>query len=303
MVVAVIGLLRTNCVIVKLQGGLGNQMFQYATARSLSKDGPVYFDLSFFSKNHFSTENFTARDYKLNLFKKLKGKEFNQKLIRAITTKNKKYLFVKRLLPDHFKNITYLNDENISSYQPKYVSIYLDGYFQDPTHFESIRGILLSEFKFPEIPLNLNYLADKISRCQNAISIHVRRGDYLKPAINDVHGVLSSNYYKNATDYMSAEVANPTYFIFSDDAEWCNVNLPFIHNEKYIVGQKYNDWVDMHLMSLCKHHIIANSSFSWWGAWLNQNPDKIVLAPESWHADKEVNERFRHIIPGNWMRL
>jgi len=290
-------------IIVKLQGGLGNQMFQYATARSLSKNNPVYFDLSFFSNNHISTENFTARQYRLHLFKNLKGIKINRKLIRVILTENKKYRLVKKLLPDHLKYITRLNDDNILNDHLRTASCYLDGYFQNPAYFESIRNVLLAEFKFPEVPDNLNYLASKISECKNAVSIHVRRGDYLKPVINNVHGVLSSKYYNSATDHIKLKIANPVYFIFSDDAEWCNANLPFIYGEKYVVSLQHDDWIDMYLMSLCKHHIIANSSFSWWGAWLGQNSDKIVLAPESWYVDKEVNARFKHIIPDNWIRL
>jgi hypothetical protein len=277
-------------------------MFQYATARSLSKNNPVYFDLSFFSNNHISTENFTARQYRLHLFENLKGIKINRKLIRIILTENRKYRFLKRLLPDHLKYITYLNDDNILDGNLGVASLYLDGYFQNPAYFDNIRNVLLAEFKFPGVPHNLNYLVSKIMECKNAVSIHVRRGDYLKPIINSVHGILSSAYYKNATDHIKLKIADPVYFIFSDDAEWCTINLPFINDEKHIISQ-HDDWIDMYLMSLCKHHIVANSSFSWWGAWLSQNSDGIVLAPGSWYADKEVNERFKRIIPGSWIRL
>ena len=135
-----------------------------------------------------------------------------------------------------------------------------------------------------------------------SVSLHVRHGDYVTNAdTNSFHGVCSLDYYKNAVSKIKQEMPLP-FFIFSDDIIWAKENLDFIGNMTFI---EYNgatpDHEEMYLMSLCQHNIIANSSFSWWGAWLNQNPNKIIIAPQNWFNDVSLDTK--DLIPNEWIRL
>lgn len=285
-------------VIVKLMGGLGNQMFQYAAARALTS-GKIYFDYSFLNKNNISSEGFTARRFELHIFRRLKIKILNPYVKRLLLTTNKKYDLLKFLFPNRLKRICHINDSNINenlSKKHQNEILYLDGYFQKPTCFNEIRKSLLDEFAFPELDDKFTELLNEIEN-SNSVAIHIRRGDYLKSKINEHHGILPITYYQDAISYLSDKLTNPYYFVFSDDPAWCAENLLFLDN-KYIVSDDHQTWVDMYLMSQCKHHIIANSSFSWWGAWLNKNPDKIVIAPKRWFMETETN-----IIPEEWISL
>jgi hypothetical protein len=286
-------------IIVKLMGGLGNQMFQYTAARSLSSSQRIYFDYSFLNNNNTSLEGFTARTFELNVFNNLKINGISSYLLRFLLSKNKKYALLKRLLPTKFKKVIYVNEENFKDTITKFnghFSYYLDGYFQNPLHFESMRKSLLKEFSFPNTSFSFNELKNEIKQV-NSVSIHIRRGDYLNPNVSDFHGILSLEYYQKAVSIINTKIINPVYFIFSDDPNWCKENLLFI-NEKIIVSGNQEAWIDMYLMTQCKHQIIANSSFSWWGAWLNQNPDKVVISPKKWFTSIETN-----IIPKEWISL
>ncbi len=161
---------------------------------------------------------------------------------------------------------------------------YLVGYWQSEKYFLEVDSIIRSDFTFkaPLVGLNVEF-AKKISQL-NAISLHLRRGDYVTDKkTNQILGVCPIEYYQAATQHMAKHVERPHYFIFSDDVPWAKNNLrldfPCHYIEHNIGTESHND---MHLMSLCQHHIIANSSFSWWGAWLNPSPTKIVVAPQQW---------------------
>lgn len=286
-------------VIVKLMGGLGNQMFQYAAARALSGNEKIYLDTSFLKNNTISNENFTARAFELNVFQNLLQKSINNNLLRFLLSKKKKYTYLRKVLPSKFRNIKFVYDDNFGDFLSKSnanSSLYLDGYFQNPTYFDGIRPALLNEFRFIETTENISHIKNNILT-SNAISLHIRRGDYLKANVNSVHGILPLSYYEQAVSYLNEKLKNPIYFIFSDDPDWCTENLSFLKN-KYIVSGNYPSWIDMHLMSICKHHIIANSSFSWWGAWLNENKEKLVVCPKTWFVSQSTN-----IIPNEWIVL
>ena len=136
-----------------------------------------------------------------------------------------------------------------------------------------------------------------------AVSLHIRRGDYVSnPVTNNYHGTCSLAYYKKAVLLLKEKIENPSFFIFSDDLLWARENLDFINDMTFIdLDKSIPDHEEMHLMSQCKHNIIANSSFSWWGAWLNENSDKIVIAPKKWFSDNTINTE--DLIPAKWMRI
>lgn len=179
---------------------------------------------------------------------------------------------------------------------------YLSGYWQSEKYFRAMASVIRTDFTFKSSLVNLNAeLADQIAKV-NAVSLHVRRGDYVKnKKTNATHGLCSLDYYRGAIRYVSGRVKQPCFFIFSDDISWVKDNLKMDFPCHYVDhNQGVESYNDMRLMSLCKHHIIANSSFSWWGAWLNSNPDKIVVAPRKWFVNlHDVNDLF----PQGWLTL
>ena len=179
---------------------------------------------------------------------------------------------------------------------------YISGYWQSEQYFQDHISIIRSDFKF-KIPFSEHNaeLAKKIGQV-NAVSLHVRRGDYAaNPIVLATHGLCSLQYYKEAIRFVSERVNEPYFFIFSDDIEWVKDNLEIGFQHQYIDHnyglESYND---MRLMSLCQHHIIANSSFSWWGAWLNPSPAKLVVSPEKWFSN---DNQATDLIPREWVRL
>ncbi|WP_443938129.1 alpha-1,2-fucosyltransferase [Pedobacter sp. MW01-1-1] len=284
-------------IICKLMGGLGNQMFQYATARYLAFPQKVHLDLSFLEKNTESTDVFTARAHELKIFENLYSSFVNPYYKKFIFSESPLLCVIKPKYQE-------INDNNISKFIHQGLkNIYLDGYFQNPSYFEEIKQELIQDFKFPQLHEAQENLANLIKTASNSVSLHIRRGDYLKPNLTDIHGVLNITYYKNAINYINQKIENPIFYIFSDDIEWCKQNFNFLQFEQHFISHTCAAWLDMYLMSICKHNIIANSSFSWWGALLNTYPDKIVIAPKNWFEDKALNEKAVHISPKNWIRL
>lgn len=165
------------------------------------------------------------------------------------------------------------------------------------------RSTILEDFTFINMPNKRNQSVLNMIDSKNSISIHVRRGDYVSnAATNKYHGLCDLGYYKKSIDYISKRVESPVYYIFSDDISWCKINLKIKGNVTYISHNNGdNSWEDMRLMSRCKHNIIANSSFSWWAAWLNTNLDKIVIAPRNWYKDLPRN--MTDIIPSSWLTV
>jgi hypothetical protein len=179
---------------------------------------------------------------------------------------------------------------------------YLSGYWQSEKYFHKVAETIRSDFSFtnPLSQLNVSW-ANKIAACQ-AVSLHVRRGDYVADLkTNANHGVLLLDYYRASIDVIAARVTAPEFFIFSDDISWVKAQLKIDFPCHYIDHNQGKDsYNDMRLMSLCKHHIIANSSFSWWGAWLNRSPEKIVIAPKQWFANAQ---RPTDLLPQAWISL
>lgn len=179
-------------------------------------------------------------------------------------------------------------------------SVFYDGYWQNEGNFKHIRQQVLEAFQFPKMKDELNINLVKMLQQTNSVSCHVRRGDYLK---DPNMCICTSDYYVHAVAKMK-ELVNPDlYCIFSDDIEWCKENLSALCKGKKMVyvdwNKGQNSFRDMQLMSLCKHNIIANSSFSWWGAWLNNNPDKIVISPNTWMNKRVINDP----ICKSWLRI
>lgn len=290
-------------IIVKLNGGLGNQFFQYALGRRLSEQNNVQLklDLSVF-------RDYPLRTYRLNNFN-ISAEIATDEEIRSLidTPRPTHYAGINRILKQtgifkasHIRERSFSFDPRILRSPP---NAYLEGYWQTERYFKTIEPILKAEFTVKDEMDSANReLADLITET-DSISLHIRRGDYvLNPATNEYHGVCSLHYYQRAINQLSTTVKNPHVFVFSDDPDWVriNLNLPCPSTLVTINGPE-KDYDDLRLMSLCDHHILANSSFSWWGAWLCSNPEKQVYAPRRWFQSPEIDTS--DLIPESWHRI
>ena len=266
-------------VITKLQGGLANQIFQWTYGKYLSEkySTPLYLDLSFY-QGQFGV---TKRDFSLNKFPNLSYNLLpNDRDISNWSNEPNKTKLVKISDNFHYYELEYKENSHY----------YLDGYWQSEKYFIEIEDIIRDNLKPLESIIEI--LKSKYPT-ENSVSIHIRRTDYVKS--NGYHPVQSIEYYQNALDLLEYD----NILIFSDDIEWCKTNL---HFDNMIFVEGNDDIEDLWLMSLCNHNIIANSSFSWWGAWLNENKDKKVIAPKKWFGEKSgLNDS--DIIPEKWIKI
>jgi hypothetical protein len=279
---------------VNLKGGLGNQMFEYATARHL---GIKYKKNLVLNTEYFLNipKGDIPRNYQLDIFhidKTAKIKETINplfKLIQKIVLKVFNKFFGEKIQIDFANILLKLN-----------LPVYLNGYFQSEKYFKDSRDILLKEFTLTkEIGQEAKRLKDILEKSEG-VCLNVRRGDYLRPDYIKIFGVLNMEYYQKALKYIKDKVKNPLVCVFSDDPEWVKKEFK-IDNVIFAGTDILKDYEQMYLMSLCKHNIIANSSFAWWGAWLNQNPNKIVIAPKQWATNKTADEL--DILPKTWIQF
>jgi hypothetical protein len=185
-------------------------------------------------------------------------------------------------------------------------SAYLNGYWQSEKYFIDIAGIIRTEFTFKCRPDETNaILLEKIGS-KNAVSLHIRRGDYVSnPGTRRIHGILGLDYYIRAIALITRHIEKVHVFVFSDDILWARENLKISLPVDFMDHNGADkDYEDLRLLSHCKHHIIANSSFSWWGAWLAENQHKMVIAPRRWFTEMGMAKRQnKDIIPEGWIKL
>jgi len=287
-------------IIVKLQGGLGNQMFQYAMGRSVSlkKDTELSLDISSFEKD-------ILRKYALS--------PFQIKARFARPEEIKKFIKYKRLHGPlrHLWNIFVASqrkyfEEKQFHFDYEVFNInkdaYIDGYWNTEKYFLDIRDILLNDFKTSNSSSKKNEEISKQISTSNSVSIHIRRGDYANDLkTNSIWGTLEQEYYEKAMKIITEKISNPKFFVFSDDMVWVKQNMNFPSDTIFINGN--NPVEDMRLMSLCKHNVIANSTFSWWGAWLNENKEKIVIGPKNWFKTKKQSTDTKDVLPLSWIKI
>lgn len=294
-------------LIIRLMGGLGNQMFQYAFAQAyaIKNNCNILIDLSWFEENKNYTGPVDKRVYELGCFS-IKPNFATDEEVKKCINKRKKHLpsFMCKMLKCEKYTDNIFRDKHACVFQEELLKLkndaYFEGYFQSEKYFTEYRDEIISSFTLNR-PLNKENmeLIEKI-KSTNAVSIHVRRGDYVK--LQDFHGLCSLEYYKKAIDYIASKIENPHFYLFSDDIQWTKENLTINYPYTVVnINDAGSGFFDMELMKNCKYNIIANSSFSWWGAWLNQNPDKIVIAPKRWFAND--NMRDNDIIPERWIKI
>lgn len=283
--------------IVKFLGGLGNQMFQYAFYLSLKHHyGKVKADLTGFkdySLHHgfelekvFGIKLETAREWDLRLYLPERRDWLTRKLRRIYGTKHAWYPekvefgFDKRIYLDPYPR-------------------YFWGYWQHEAYLKGIEPQIQKSFTFKGDLEGHNLATAQQIKQTPAVSLHVRRGDYLNHPI--LGNVSNLPYYEKAIETIKKSVGSPQFFVFSDDIKWCRKYLPVSEAIFVDWNKGENSYRDMQLMSLCKHHIVANSSFSWWGAWLNSFKDKIVISPKNWVNNAGVDTSG--LIPSSWISL
>ena len=285
-------------IVVKLIGGLGNQMFQYAIGRSLSliHDVPLKLDISAF-------EDYDDRTYSLKYFKingeiatALESARFTETGVLKRSFDKLKPYYKRSIIVERCFDF----DANILE-APE--DVYLDGYWQSEKYFNAISKLIRKEFKVKKEASgrNKDLIAEMLD--VESVSLHVRRGDYVSNnEIHEIHGTCPLEYYNESMNFIKSWTHNPKFFVFSDDISWVRQNIKIDSACSFLDHNgKDKDYEDLRLMSSCKHNIIANSSFSWWGAWLNNNAQKIVCAPEKWANHHALNTEHR--LPVDWIRV
>jgi len=308
-------------IIVELMGGLGNQMFQYALGRHLAEKHGTELQLDLRALlDRTPRKNFIFRDYDIGIFnicERFASEEDIHLCCNKVIKEKKHYVFDEEVLniPDNS---------------------YLVGYWQNEKYFKDIADIIRAEFTFRR---GFDPAAEKLAeqiRSVNAVCMNVRRGDYVTlPTARKWHGLCEIEYYEKAISFIAERVSDPHIFIFSDDIAWCehhfinnknssfwsfrrvssfleesmklnflkktylHLSYPTTFVSHHYAGEKFGDY--LHLMSLCKHFIIPNSSFGWWAAWLCTNPDKIIIAPQKWVNDPSIDTS--DVTPSSWRRM
>jgi hypothetical protein len=283
-------------IVVELIGGLGNQMFQYAFGIRLATEKQTALVAGGFllkSKLLAKIRQYTYRHFELDAFGVAEPSASPANFLRSI-------------LPITGNTVLFRESADGAALLPSLPDakhIVCIGYWQSEHYFKATESAVRQQFTFRK-PINdfTQRINDLIQTSSTSTFIHIRRGDYVTNVnASQHHGVCGVDYYRRAIAYLTERVKNPDFYVFSDDLDWVRQELgSLLGQATYVDGNRASDsWQDMFLMSKCRHAIIANSSFSWWGAWLNPEPDRIVIAPSNWF----VSTTPHHLLPDRWVQL
>lgn len=296
-------------IISRISGGIGNQLFQYAAGRALSlKHGTdLKLDIhAFDSEKHRSFELF-AFDIKASI-----AKESDFDLIHFPNPADKRafarvwrriFRFFEKIKP--YPKRSFIIEQRFA-FDPSILKTgpdaYLSGIWQTEKYFKEFEDVIRKDLILRNRPsIVFQNVLDRITST-DSISIHIRRGDYVSnPKANSLHGVCDIEYYQKAITMVLPRTMNPTFFVFADDIEWAKNNLALEHDTVFVSGAGLSNAEELILMSACSHNIIANSTFSWWAAWLNTNPHKTVIAPKNWFKAPHLDTK--DLLPESWKRL
>jgi hypothetical protein len=293
--------------VIKLNGGLGNQMFQYALGHiiSLNYNSQLLLDKELFQLKE-KTPGHTPRSFELGVFgiDNPSASKEDIRYFEQLSLLNKLKRELNLNYPKMFYEENFSFDAKIENVLPP---VYLRGFFQSFKYFKNHEDDIRKLFKFPENILDENNkgLLKKI-KFTSSVSIHIRRGDYVEDKVTQkFHGNCSLDYYDQAISKIKEFDKEVEFFFFSDDIKWVENEFKNYRIKKTFVGSNTgkNSWKDMLLMSQCHHNIIANSSFSWWAAWLNKNNFKKIIAPKRWFTNPEKEQYTFDLIPEEWYRI
>ncbi|MFC5410893.1 alpha-1,2-fucosyltransferase [Larkinella bovis] len=289
-------------VISSLMGGLGNQLFQYAFGLRMAHERQTELKLSTVileSRLLARLRKYTLRPYELDVFD----------LQTPLTSFSETTTGFLKAVAGYRGSVFLPENSNVQSRLTTIPSsapvVFCWGYWQSETWFQPIAPALRDKLRFQK-PLSVasQRYADAIHRAATPVFIHVRRGDYItNPNAREVHGFAGETYYRNAIAHLREQLEGIHFFAFSDDMAWVKARLgPVLKTVTYVEGNTGTDsWQDLYLMSLCPHAIVANSSFSWWGAWLHSAPKRTVVAPRQWFASSVPSARI--VVPQQWTLL
>ena len=290
-------------IIIKIWGGLGNQLFQYAFAYAMAKRGKdqIQLDMDFYSADanrkplirqlmlEYSEEKSTSRyDKTIRRYQQSRGFRLFQRVIDVLHLGS--FRFVSESRP-HF--ISEVLDVELKPFT------YCEGYWQTPLYFDEYLDSLRLQFKPKHITSSVADLCDTL-KAEASVALHIRRGDYLQftmnPKEDELMYLLDNRYYHNAIEEMQKRIPGCTFYCFSDDLAWCKQE--FGSMPMTFVGEEYglSDIEEWYVMASCRHQIISNSTYSWWAAYLNENSDKIVLRPERWFGNRDI-------YPNDWVAV
>lgn len=282
-------------IVSEIMGGLGNQMFQYACGRALAEKNhtSLELDISWFLD--------ASRQYDLRRFHIQEYICHNENILK-LKDSGRLYRIKNRLL----NNLKIVDEKKVEKEGYKFpsgINLYLRGYWQSEEYFSKIADALRKEFVLKDdLSENSIRWEQKILETPNSVSVHIRRGDYITSKINrKIYRAIPIEYYYQCLSVLKEKYGNITVFVFSNDIPWVKENLKLDVSMYYVEGNdEEHGYEDMHLMSLCHHNIIANSTFSWWGGWLNRHVDKMVFSPLKWfNIDSYENE---NLLPNEWIK-
>jgi len=290
-------------IIASLNSGFGNQMFQYACARAVAAKNGYEFGMegTYLERDplrglelprHFGLERFLLTPATLQA----RARETAGFVRRRLN---------RRRFPDAFGLPLY--QEKQFTFDPAIFDVadntLLRGYWQTEKYFNEFADIIRQDFQFAASPSARN--AELIAELDetSSVALHVRRGDYVAdPLVAKNHGVCPPAYYERAVEFLNEKLDSYRLYVFSDEPDWVRANMQFDSSTTYVSWNRGADsFEDMRLMSHCKHNVIANSSFSWWGAWLNPSPQKVVIAPAKWFGT--LPHDTSDLVPSSWIRL
>jgi hypothetical protein len=288
-------------IIVKLIGGLGNQMFQYALGRRLSIERNVPFKL-----DATAFDTYLLHGYGLS-YLNVQAEKATRAEIDRFTLPSSRFRRTFEKLP--WTGRYPVVRETSFRYDPRPLdfgkSAYLEGYWQSEKYFDVAVDSIRSDFQVRAPLEGKNLEVSRLAESTESVAIHVRRGDYAaNPETLKVHGLCGLDYYRAAIEMLRSKLPEKKlhFFLFSDDPQWVRENLKLEFSSIFVdFNDATRNYEDLRLISNCKHQIIANSSFSWWGAWLNRNPTKVVLAPMKWFSTTANDTR--DLIPASWNRI
>lgn len=285
-------------VIVKLTSGLGNQMFQYAAGYAVAKKlgTELKIDLSWYKNTPQKEE---PRQLSLTNFRaKIEPTTQTEALKIKLTKLANQYVPQLGLgFYEQIRSKSTMVDKRVLEATG---DIYLDGYWQSEQYFEGVASEIKSIYQPKRVSKKMSVWLKRI-KGKNSVAVHVRRGDYTYHPSAFIFKVLGDDYYKKAVAYIKQRVDKPGFFVFTDDIEWVRKSHFLPAGTVVVSGNNLADWQELWLMAACKHTVMANSTFSWWGAWLKDKSGKIVISPRSWFKGKQI--RTGDILPERWARL
>lgn len=278
-------------VIIRIWGGIGNQLFQYAFGEYLRDKYRIVveYDVGSFGNSDL------LRKLELLILDPNIPINFSSHFSKFVGVKNRIMRFLYTLRNNFVEENKFSEERLLKCLNNG--DVYLQGYWQNAVYANVLikKQIYMSKNEYPK---EVVVLFDKINKSQNAVALHVRRGDYFLPKNINVFGVCDTNYYKRAIDFIHSKEGTISIFVFSDDLDWVRENVELPVSAIFVPNYDIPQYWYIYMMSLCKHNVISNSSFSWWGAFLNMNANKIVVSPSKWTLNSD-----KTIALSEWVRL